>query len=131
MTKPSWDDHKHKPVNKETADHSFYYCTAVGLVAGDCTSEQFTDRWLKDADVARLMALSTLEAKPELTTLFGFEPEARTQIEIYNTAKGLSGQHALSTTPPDDGAHDSVAVDIVRLGVSRSGSVKGVTFRTH
>ena len=88
VTKPSWDDHKHKPVNKETADHSFYYCTAVGLVAGDCTSEQFTDRWLKDADVARLMALSTLEAKPKLTALFkkGGRPaavEVKTQRGVF------------------------------------------------
>jgi 2-methylcitrate dehydratase len=86
VTKPSWDDHKHKPVNKETADHSFYYCTAVGLVAGDCTSEQFCERWLRDANVARLMALSTLEAKSELTTLFkkGGRPAA---VEV-TTSRG-------------------------------------------
>ncbi len=70
VTKPSWDDHKFKPVNKETADHSFYYCAAVGRVAGDCSSAQCNNRWLHDADVARLMALCILEAKPELTALF-------------------------------------------------------------
>ena len=87
VTKPSWDDHKFKPVNKETADHSFYYCTAVGLVAGDCTSEQFNERWLRDANVARLMALCTLEAKPELTALFkqGGRPAA---VEV-KTSRGV------------------------------------------
>jgi 2-methylcitrate dehydratase len=93
VTKPSWDDHKFKPVNKETADHSFYYCTAVGLVAGDCTSEQFNDRWLQDADVARLMALCTLEAKPELTALFkqGGRPAA---VEV-KTARGVFHREVL------------------------------------
>ncbi len=78
VTKPSWDISKHLPKNKETADHSFYYCTAVGLVAGECTSEQFSDRWLNDPDVARLSGLCTLEATPELTALFkqGARPAA-------------------------------------------------------
>jgi len=78
VTKPSWDTSKHAPKNKETADHSFYYCTAVGLVAGECTSEQFGERWLHDPDVARLSELCTLEATPELTDLFkqGARPAA-------------------------------------------------------
>ncbi|MEI7681721.1 MAG: hypothetical protein WCK07_20135, partial [Betaproteobacteria bacterium] len=64
--------------NKETADHSFYFCTAVGLVAGECTSAQFEPRWLHNPDVARLMAVSTLKAKPEMTALFkkGARPAA-------------------------------------------------------
>lgn len=70
VTKPSWDEHKFAPTNKETADHSFYFCTAVGLVAGECTSAQFEPVWLGNADVARLMKVCTLEAKPELTALF-------------------------------------------------------------
>jgi len=78
VTKPSWDDHKHAPDNKETADHSFYYCTAVALVAGECTSEQFSRKWLQDPDVARLLKLCQLEAVPHLTALFkqGARPAA-------------------------------------------------------
>ena len=78
LTKPSWDEHKYAPKNKETADHSFYFCTAVGLVAGECTSAQFEPRWLHNPDVARLMAVSTLKAKPEMTALFkkGARPAA-------------------------------------------------------
>ncbi len=86
VTKPSWDDHKHAPANKETADHSFYYCTAVGLVAGECTSEQFEDKWLRNPEVTRLLPLCRLEARPHLTALFkrGARPAA---VEV-KTARG-------------------------------------------
>lgn len=86
VTKPSWDDKKLAPTTKETADHSFYYCVAVGLAAGKCTSEQFNDEWLRNPTVAALMAKTTLEAKPELTSLFkkGARPAA---VEI-KTARG-------------------------------------------
>ncbi len=78
VTKPSWDDHKHAPENKETADHSFYFCTAVALVAGECTSEQFGRMWLQNPDVLRLLKLCQIEAMPSLTALFkqGARPAA-------------------------------------------------------
>ncbi len=87
VTKPSWDDKKFAPTTKETADHSFYYCVAVGLVAGACTSEQFEDAWLRNPVIARLMAMTTLEAKPELTALFkqGARPAG---VEV-TTARGV------------------------------------------
>ena len=93
VIKPSWDAHKLAPTSKETADHSFYYCVAVGLVSGECTSEQFTDRWLKDPAVARLMKVSTLEAKPELTALFkkGARPAA---VEV-TTRRGVFHREVL------------------------------------
>lgn len=49
-----------------------------------------------DKLLARYMAEYLEEVYPELTSLFGFEPESRTQIEIYNTAKGLSGHQWFS-----------------------------------
>ena len=61
-----------------------------------------TDHFVVRADgkldklLARYMAEYLEEVYPELTTLFGFEPESRTQIEIYNTAKGLSGHQWFS-----------------------------------
>jgi 2-methylcitrate dehydratase len=70
LTKPSWDAHKLAPTTKETADHSFYFCVAVALVAGEVTSRQFGEAWLHNPDVAALMARTRLEEKPELTTLF-------------------------------------------------------------
>ena len=93
VTKPSWDDHKFAPANKETADHSFYYCTAVGLVAGECTSEQFDEKWLRNPDVAKLMKVCTLEATPELTALFkqGARPAA---VEV-KTPRGVFRREVL------------------------------------
>ena len=61
-----------------------------------------TDHFVIRADgkldklLARYMAEYLEEVYPELTSLFGFEPESRTQIEIYNTAKGLSGHQWFS-----------------------------------
>ena len=93
VTKPSWDEHKHAPTSKETADHSFYYCVAVALVAGECTSEQFTETWLKNPTVARLMKASTLEARPELTARFkkGARPAA---VEV-KTRRGVFEREVL------------------------------------
>lgn len=86
VTKPSWDEKKLAPTSKETADHSFYYCVAVALAAGKVTSEQFSDKWLRDPTVASLMSKTRLEATPELTALFrqGARPAA---VEI-TTARG-------------------------------------------
>ncbi|MGZ8209979.1 MAG: hypothetical protein ACXWUH_05675, partial [Burkholderiales bacterium] len=93
VTKPSWDEHKLAPTSKETADHSFFYCVAVALVAGECTSEQFTDPWLKNPAVAKLMKVSTLEAKPELTAMFkkGARPAA---VEV-TTRRGVFQREVL------------------------------------
>ncbi|MBS0202701.1 MAG: tetratricopeptide repeat protein [Planctomycetes bacterium] len=61
-----------------------------------------TDHFVIRADskmdklLARYMAEYMEEIYPELTELFGFEPEQRTQIELYNTAKGLSAHQWFS-----------------------------------
>ena len=36
------------------------------------------------------------EIYPELTALFGYEPKQRTQIELYNTAKGVTAHQWFS-----------------------------------
>lgn len=86
VTKPSWDEKKFRPDSKETADHSFYFCVAVALVAGEVTSQQFEKRWREDPVVLDLVDRTTLEARPELTALFqqGARPAA---VEIA-TARG-------------------------------------------
>jgi 2-methylcitrate dehydratase len=86
LTKPSWDDRKLAPTTKETADHSFYYCVAVALVAGEVTSRQFEADWLKNRQVSELMAKTTLEEKKELTDLYrqGARPAG---VEV-RTARG-------------------------------------------
>lgn len=61
-----------------------------------------TDHFVIRADgkldklLARYMAEYLEEVYPELTSLFQFQPESRTQIEIYNNAKGLSGHQWFS-----------------------------------
>lgn len=76
--KPSWGPSKLKPTTKETADHSFHYCVAVGLVAGECTPENFTSRWLHDPLIARLISLTTIESNEEMTRIYkrGHRPAA-------------------------------------------------------
>lgn len=76
--KPSWGPRKLKPTTKETADHSFHYCVAVGLVAGECTPENFTSRWLHDPMIARLISLTTIESNEEMTRIYkrGHRPAA-------------------------------------------------------
>lgn len=121
VTKPSWDDHKHAPVNKETADHSFYYCTAVGLVAGECTSEQFDDRWFQNPEVARLMRVCTLEAKPELTALFkqGARPAA---VEV-KTRRGMFRREVLY--PKGDPQNPMTWDDVTRKFMKQAEPVIG------
>ena len=62
------------------------------------TTEHFVVRADSKLDklLARYMAEYLEEVYPELTTMFGFEPDQRTQIELYNTAKGLSAHQWFS-----------------------------------
>lgn len=62
------------------------------------TTEHFVIRSDSKLDrlLARYMAEYLEEVYPELTKLYGFEPEQRTQIELYNTAKGLSAHQWFS-----------------------------------
>ncbi len=61
-----------------------------------------TDHFVIRADskidklLARYMAEYMEEVYPELTKLFGFEPDQRTQIELYSPAKGLSAHQWFS-----------------------------------
>jgi 2-methylcitrate dehydratase PrpD len=58
----------------------------VALVAGECTSAQFTDKWLRHPLVAKLMAVSTLEAKAELTARY--KQGARPAVVEVKTRRG-------------------------------------------
>lgn len=70
MSKPSWDVAKEHPQTKETADHSFSYCVAVALVAGQVTRAEFSDQWLHDATVRSLMAKTSFVVQEEMTRLY-------------------------------------------------------------
>ncbi|OGA38935.1 MAG: hypothetical protein A3G24_12395 [Betaproteobacteria bacterium RIFCSPLOWO2_12_FULL_62_13] len=88
LIKPSWDPSKLAPTTKETADHSFHYCVAVALIAGECTARQFTDEWLGNPMVKALMARTRLEEKPELTRIFRQENARPAAIEV-KTSRGV------------------------------------------
>jgi len=62
------------------------------------TTEHFVIRADSKLDklLARYMGEYLEEVYPELTAMFGYEPEQRTQIELYNTAKGLSAHQWFS-----------------------------------
>jgi 2-methylcitrate dehydratase len=70
LTKPSWDAKKLTPDSKETADHSFHYCVAVALVAGEVTARQFEPEWLNNTTVHAVMSKISLIARDDLTKIY-------------------------------------------------------------
>lgn len=61
------DPEKWQPRTRETADHSLPYCTAVALVDGKITAEQFTDDRLADPALLDLVARTAVIEDPQLT----------------------------------------------------------------
>ncbi len=61
------DPEKWRPRTRETADHSLPYCTAVALVDGKITAEQFTPGRLSDPALLDLVARTSVVEDPKLT----------------------------------------------------------------
>jgi 2-methylcitrate dehydratase len=61
------DPEKWRPKTRETADHSLPYCTAVALVDGKVSAEQFTAARLRDPALLDLVARTRVVEDPELT----------------------------------------------------------------
>jgi 2-methylcitrate dehydratase len=61
------DPEKWRPQTRETADHSLPYCTAVALVDGAITAEQFTSERLRDPALLDLVARTRVVEDPKLT----------------------------------------------------------------
>jgi 2-methylcitrate dehydratase len=61
------DPEKWRPKTRETADHSLPYCTAVALVDGKITAEQFTAERLSDPALLDLVARTAVVEDPQLT----------------------------------------------------------------
>jgi 2-methylcitrate dehydratase len=62
---PKWD-----PRNRETADHSYAYCTAIGMIDGGLYLDSFKpERYLHDQRVRDLMAKITIRPNPEFEGL--------------------------------------------------------------
>ena len=64
------------PDKRETADHSLPYCTAVALVDGAVSADQFSESRLTDPALLDLVARTTVIEDPALTTGYpGGNPE--------------------------------------------------------
>ena len=61
------DPEKWRPRTRETADHSLPYCTAVALVDGTVSAEQFTEARLADPALLDLVSRTTVVEDPKLT----------------------------------------------------------------
>jgi len=61
------DPDKWRPRTRETADHSLPYCTAVALVDGKVSAEQFTPRRLSDPALLDVVARTRVVEDPRLT----------------------------------------------------------------
>jgi 2-methylcitrate dehydratase len=61
------DPEKWRPQTRETADHSLPYCTAVALVDGEITAQQFTAERLNDPALLDLVARTRVVEDPKLT----------------------------------------------------------------
>jgi 2-methylcitrate dehydratase len=61
------DPEKWRPQTRETADHSLPYCTAVALVDGTISAEQFTPQRLADPALLDLVARTRIVEDPKLT----------------------------------------------------------------
>ena len=58
------DPEKWRPKTRETADHSLPYCTAVALVDGKITAEQFTAERMSDPVLLDLVARTRVVEDP-------------------------------------------------------------------
>src|SRR3954454_13875744 len=61
------DPEKWRPRTRETADHSLPYCTAVALVDGAVSAEQFGADRLSDPKLLDLVSRTTVIEDPDLT----------------------------------------------------------------
>jgi 2-methylcitrate dehydratase PrpD len=72
---------------EQMGDHSFHYCVAVAMIAGEVTPDPFTPKWLTDKKVAQLIERTRIEAKPEFTRLY--QQGARPAVVEVTTLRGV------------------------------------------
>jgi 2-methylcitrate dehydratase len=64
------DPEKWRPKTRETADHSLPYCTAVALVDGAITADQFSAARLADPALLDLVSRTSVVEDPALTAAY-------------------------------------------------------------
>jgi 2-methylcitrate dehydratase len=90
------DPEKWRPRTRETADHSLPYCTAVELVDGVVSAEQFSLRRLADPDLLDLVSRTRVIEDPRLTAGY----PAGTPNRVTGTLDDGSTRSLEVTFPP-------------------------------
>ncbi len=75
-------------LNRETADHSLPYTTAVAILEGDLRPDHFGPEWLADPRVHELMAVVEVAADPGLTRYRAENPGAIPAVVTIETEGG-------------------------------------------
>jgi 2-methylcitrate dehydratase len=76
------DPEKWRPRTRETADHSLPYCTAVALVDGAITADQFSALRLSDPALLDLVARTTVIEDPALTAGYPAGTQNRVKVTL-------------------------------------------------
>ncbi|WP_416139216.1 MmgE/PrpD family protein [Halomonas sp. HK25] len=77
------DKERWSPTTRETADHSLPYTISVTLLEGHLTSEHYTEKWLKNERIKRLIDKVQVKSSQNMTEEY---PERiQTRITINNT----------------------------------------------
>ena len=106
------DPEKWRPRTRETADHSLPYCTAVALVDGEVSAEQFTPERLADPALARPRGRTTVVEDPALTAGYPAGIPNRVTVTLDDgTTLVLRGR--LPSRPRQEPAHRRAACDEV------------------
>lgn len=84
------DPEKWRPKTRETADHSLPYCTAVALVDGRITADQFSDSRLADPELLDLVARTSVVEDPKLTAGYPHGTPNRVTVTLDDGRKLVS-----------------------------------------
>jgi 2-methylcitrate dehydratase len=113
------DPEKWRPKTRETADHSLPYCTAVALVDGAITADQFSEARLTDPSLLDLVARTTVVEDPRLTA--GYPNGIPNRITVtLDDGSTLTGEMAF---PP---GHDKNPLTDAQLAVKFHGLIDPV-----
>jgi 2-methylcitrate dehydratase len=117
------DPEKWRPQTRETADHSLPYCTAVALVDGAITAEQFTPERLRDPALLDLVARTRVVEDARLTAGYPVGIPNRVTVTLDDGRKLV----AEVQFPP---GHDHNPLSDEQLAVKFHGLVSPVLGRT-
>jgi 2-methylcitrate dehydratase len=113
------DPEKWRPKTRETADHSLPYCTAVALVDGEITADQFSEARLADPALLDLVSRTTVVEDPRLTA--GYPNGIPNRITVtLDDGSTLMGEMAF---PP---GHDKNPLTDAQLAVKFHGLIDPV-----